>query len=525
MKMSFIKICLTAAMVAAPAGLGAQQTLTLDQCREMAVSSNKALEQAGTKVEMAGYDRKIAFANYLPNISATGAYMYNPNDVALISDAASETLTTAGSTLHGLAQQTQQGLMADITVYMQQLAAAAMQGDPAAAAQLAKYQGIMQDPLFQSLLGKLQATDYSATINAIGQEIDDALHPDLENILVGSVTVQQPLFAGGKIIAANKIAKLAEELSETQYDQQYQQVIIDVDEAYWQIVSIANKKKLAESYAELLHNMQHDVEVAVKEGVSTESDALQIRVKANEADVLKTKADNGLTLAKMLLCKQVGLPLDTDIVLADEQLGSVPVPQMPVEKSMDDIYADRPEIKSLDIASRIYDGKVRVARADMMPKVAAMGGYMVSNPSLKNGFEKEWNGYWGVGVVVNVPIFHGFEAQNRTRKAKAEATLYRSQLEEAKNLVNLQVTQLRKQENEALEKLVTAKSNLASAEENLRTATVGYNEGVINANTALSAHTGWLQAHSEYIDAGIELQMLASKLNKAEGNIHGQIDR
>ncbi len=45
--MSFIKICLTAAMVAAPAGLGAQQTLTLDQCREMAVSSNKALEQAG----------------------------------------------------------------------------------------------------------------------------------------------------------------------------------------------------------------------------------------------------------------------------------------------------------------------------------------------------------------------------------------------------------------------------------------------------------------------------------------------
>ena len=124
-----------------------------------------------------------------------------------------------------------------------------------------------------------------------------------------------------------------------------------------------------------------------------------------------------------------------------------------------------------------------------------------------------------------MPIFHGFEAQNRTRKAKAEATLYRSQLEEAKNLVNLQVTQLRKQENEALEKLVTAKSNLASAEENLRTATVGYNEGVINANTALSAHTGWLQAHSEYIDAGIELQMLASKLNKAEGNIHGQIDR
>ncbi|MBP5487079.1 MAG: TolC family protein, partial [Bacteroidales bacterium] len=187
-------------------------------------------------------------------------------------------------------------------------------------------------------------------------------------------------------------------------------------------------------------------------------------------------------------------------------------------KSMDDIYSDRPETRSLELASRIYDGKVAVARADMLPKVAAMGGYMMSNPSLKNGFEKQFNGYWGVGVVVNVPIFHGFEALNKTRKAKAEATLYRSQLEDAKDLINLQVTQLRKQEAEALEKLAMTESNLSSAEENLRTATIGFNEGVINANTALAAQTAWLQAHSEYIDAGIELQMLASNLDKAEGN-------
>jgi outer membrane protein TolC len=188
------------------------------------------------------------------------------------------------------------------------------------------------------------------------------------------------------------------------------------------------------------------------------------------------------------------------------------------DKSLEEIYEDRPETRSLELASKIYDGKVAVARADMLPKVAAMGGYMMSNPSVMNGVENKWNGYWGVGVVVNVPIFHGFEALNKTRKAKAEATLYRSQLEDAKELINLQVTQLRKQESESLEKLNMAKSNLSSAEENLRTATIGFNEGVIDANTALGAHTAWLQARSEYIDAGIELQMLAANLDKAEGN-------
>ena len=234
--------------------------------------------------------------------------------------------------------------------------------------------------------------------------------------------------------------------------------------------------------------------------------------------MLKTKSENGLTLAKMLLCKRIGMPLDSEITLADEGLDRIPVARIESGKSMEEIFADRPETRSLELASRIYAKKVSVARADMLPKVAAMGGYMVSNPSLKNGFEKQWNGYWGVGVVVNVPIFHGFEALNKTRKAKAEATLYRSQLEDAKELINLQVTQLRKQETEALEKLGMAESNLSSAEENLRSATIGFNEGVITANTAMAAQTAWLQAHSEYIDAGIELQMLASNIDKAEGN-------
>lgn len=499
-----VKISTLVALVLTPMTMSAQRTLTLEQCREMAVENNKALKQAETKVEMAGYDRKIAFANYLPNISATGAYIYNANDIALVSDATSQKLQNLGTLVHSQAQGLAQNLMT------------AIKSNPAAALEYAT------SPMWQTVLGALSQTDMSQTINALGKEIDDAFHPDLHNIFAGSVTVQQPVFMGGKIVAANHIAKLAEELSKTQYDQQYQQVVVDVDQAYWQIVSIANKKKLADAYADLLHKMEHDVELSVKEGVATESDALQIKVKANEADMLKTKSDNGLTLAKMLLCKQVGLDLNTEIVLADETLSEIPLPQMGAGKDLDQIYADRPEIKSLDLASKIYDGKVKVARADMMPKIALMAGYSVTNPNLKNGFEKDWGGFLNAGVMVNIPIFHGFEALSKTRKAKAEATLYRTQLEDAKNLINLQVTQLRKQEGEAFEKLTMAQNNLASAEENLRTATVGFEEGVIETNTALAAQTAWLKAHSEYIDAGIELQMLAANLNKAEGNSHAQ---
>ena len=329
---------------------------------------------------------------------------------------------------------------------------------------------------------------------------------------------------GGKIVNANRMAKLAEELSRAQYDKEYHDLLTTVDQAYWQVVSVSNKKRLAENFADLLEKMEHDVTISVNEGVATQSDALAIKVKANEANMMKTKATNGLILAKMLLCKEIGIDLNSDITLADESLDAVPTPQMSPEKDIEQIYQDRPETRSLDLAASIYEKKMKMARADMMPKVALMANYMITNPNVYNGFEKKFGGMFNVGVAVNIPIFHGFEALQKTRKAKAEMTLYTSRLDEAKELINLQVTQLRKQLDESLEKVEMAENNLKSAEENLRTASVGFEAGVITTNIALAAHTAWLQAHSEYIDAGVELQLTNANLQKAEGNYKSDLN-
>jgi Outer membrane protein len=399
----------------------------------------------------------------------------------------------------------------------------AIQTNPALA------QEYMSSPMWQTVLGmlqkmdpsslvQLQLPDISEPVNAIGADIDKALHPDLHNIWMGAVTVQQPVFAGGKILYSNKMAALGEDLARSKYDMEEAQVVLDVEQAYWQIVSIAGKKRLSESYADLLHTLESDVNASVKAGVMTESDALQIKVKANEADMLRTKATNGLTLAKMLLCQRIGLPLDSDIELADEHLDMVPLPERTRDKSLDDIYADRPETCSLELASRIYDAKAKVIRADGLPKVALTANWLVSNPNPFNGIQNTWNGgMLSAGVMVNIPLFHGLENTNRYRKARAEASLYRTQLEDAKEMIELQVTRERKAFGEAQEKLSMAQANLASAEENLRTATIGFEAGVISTSTVLSAQTAWLSAHSDCLDAGTELQMAAAALRKAEG--------
>ena len=497
--MKKIQICLIALATLCSMPLAtAQRTLTLEECRSLALENSRDLEQAAAKVEMAGYDRKIALANYFPNISATGAYLYNSKNISLVSDEQSATLRGMGTAVQGQVTSLSESLTQAILT------------NPSAAAEY------MNSPMWQTVLGALSKTDISEALNAIGREVDDAFHLDIENVFAGAVSLQQPIFMGGKIINANKIAALAKELADAQYDSGRREVLLNVDQAYWQVVSVAAKKELAESYSELLHSMEHDIQLSADEGVATSSDLLAVKVKTNEADMLLTKSTNGLALAKMLLCKLVGLDLNTQITLADEGGDVIAQPIFDADKELDEVLADRPETRSLSLGAQIYDRKVAVARADMMPKVALTANYLVSNPSVYNGFSHDWGGMFSAGVVVNVPIFHGFEALQKTRKAKAEATVYRSKYNDACELITLQLSQLRLKRNEAFEKLRLSESHLDSVEENLRTATIGFSEGVIDSNTALSAQTAWLQAHSEYIDAAIELQMTASELKNAE---------
>ena len=201
------KTVLLSVMLLTGISASAQQTLTLADCQQMAVQQSKDLEQARTQIQMASYDRKIALANYFPNVSATGAYLYNTRDIALIGDTQSAMLQNAGTLIQGQLDAAMAGaaqqLSAGMTQSMTQLMTA-IQTNPALAAEY------MGSPMWQTVLKMLQGVDPSSLagmvpniaepVNAIGADIDKALHPDLHNIWVGAVTVQQPVFVGGKII-------------------------------------------------------------------------------------------------------------------------------------------------------------------------------------------------------------------------------------------------------------------------------------------------------------------------------------
>lgn len=476
----------------------AQQILTLDSCRALALANNKELRISQEKVNAAHYEKKAAFTNYLPKIDLAGGYMRTQKEISLLSDAQKQTISNLGTNVGGQLQQGMQS--AEFQAAMQQLAAS----NPGLAAGL---QGLLPGAVAGLTDG----------LNSIGQSLVDAFHTDTRNLTVGAATLTQPIFMGGKIIAYNKITKYAERLAESQHATGMQDLILQTDQAYWQIISLVNKKKLAENFLQLVQKLDSDVDKMIQEGVATKADGLSVKVKVNEAEMMLTQVDNGLSLSKMLLCQLCGLPLDTPLRLADEDMQDLPLPNTYTEANVSTALSNREELKSLELASEIYRQKVNVIRADFLPSVALTANYLVTNPSLVNGFENKFRGMWAAGIIVKIPVFHWGEGIYKVKAAKAEANIARYKLEDTKEKVELQVTQNSYKVNESTKKLAMAEKNMEKAEENLRYANLGFKEGVIPTSNVLEAQTAWFSAQAGKIDAQIDVKMNELYLNKSMG--------
>ena len=459
----------------------AQQVLTLDSCRQMALRNNKEIKQAEVGEEIAGYQRNQAKAAYLPNVDFQGTYIYNSKQLSMVEQdqylpTKSFNLAT-GTYDYNLVvnPQTGQPLIVD--------------GNPV--------------PSTVALLPK------------------SALTYNIHSVFAGALTITQPIYMGGKIKAMNEITRYAEQLARLTRNRKAEDLIYEVDAAYWQVVSLREKQKLAESYVQLVESLERDVNNMLKEGVATKATLLSVDVKVNEAHVDLTKVNNGVVLARMLLAQLCGLPVNEQFVLADENGEDPDISSLQPERiDMQDVYSRRNDVNSLVLATKIYDEKAKVARAEMMPTVAAIGAAHTSNPNMYNGFKNRFGFGFSIGAVVKIPLWHWGGLSNKYKEAQAEARLKRIELENAKEKIELQVTQANFRYEEALKTYEATKSNLNEANENLRIAQIGFKEGVATTDDVLAAQTAWLKAHSEEVDAEIDVRMCDVYLSKVLGKMN-----
>lgn len=475
----------------------AQQVLSLDSCRAMALRNNKQINIARLKKDVATNTRKAARTKYLPHVDVLGGYEFMSKEISILNNEQKGVLGNIGTTAAGQLGNTMSSAITDMVS-----------------------QGVITPQTAEALgniAGKLTPGIESAG-NAIGKSISDAFRTDTRNIFTASVMLRQPIYMGGSIIAANKIADISEQLAENDITSKTQNTIYDIDNAYWTVVSLKHKEKLANSYLTLVKKLSSDVQKMIREGVATRADGLKVDVKVNEAEMQLTEVENGVSLAKMLLCQLCGIPISKDIRLADEDKEEALTNSDFTEQAdAETAKENRAELKILQNAVDISKQATNIVRATYLPQVALTAGYLVTNPNLYNGFEKKFSGVWNIGVIVRIPVWNWFESSYKIRASKTATTIAMLELDEAREKVELQVTQSSYKVSEANKRLNMANKNTERADENLRCANLGFKEGVMDVTDVMSAQTAWLQARSQKIDAEIDVKLTQLNLKKVLG--------
>lgn len=462
------------------AGSISAQTVSLDSCRRMALRTNKTLHIADEAVKGAEYTKKAATAAYLPAIDASATYMYNQHKTSLLSEDAKLP-----------------------TMFFNPLTG--------------KYE-------YDLLIGPdLQPVKDPATGSYIPEVVavipKDALTFDTRSIFAGAVTLTQPIFMGGEIKALNDIARATEEVLKASRNNIEQDVIYNVDEAYWTVVSLKSKRRLAQSFVNVVDTLHYNVKAMLDEGVATKADLLSVDVKLNEARIMLTKVDNGLALSRMALAQACGLPIDSNMVLEDEEAEGIGTELPDYTYNIEDVYARRQDLAALRKGIGVLQGQEKLAFGSMLPKVGLVGSYTFSTPNLIDGFSRKIGGGFSIGAAVTIPIWHWGGNYNKYQAAKSATNAQRLLLEDMEEKVVLQVNQAKFKFQEAYKTYEMALSNMKSAEENLRCAEDGFKEGVLTTNDVIMAQTGWLQAHSEKIDAEIGIRLCKVYLSKVLGTL------
>ncbi len=483
----------------------AQEVYSLQKCRELALQNNRQLKISNMTVDVAENTRKAAKTKYLPRVDALAGYQHFSREISLLSDDQKNTLSNLGTNTFGqLGGQIGQNL-----------SSLAQQGvlSPQVAQQLGQLLSNVSTPLTQAG-------------NNIGQSINDAFRSNTKNVYAGGIVVNQPIYMGGAIKAANDMAAIGEQVAQNNISLKRQLVLYGVDNAYWLAISLKKKEALAIRYRDLAQKLNEDVKKMIREGVATRADGLKVEVAVNTADMQIARIQSGVSLAKMALCELCGLDLNGDIQLSDERDADLPpTPSTQFDNNIipasdsTRLNETRPELRLLQNAVDMSKQNTKLLRSLYLPHVLLTAGYSVSNPNLFNGFQKRFTDLWNIGVTVQVPVWTWGENKYKIRASKTATTIAQLEMDDVRKKIDLEIEQNRLRLKDANKQLATSHKNMAAAEENLRCANVGFKEGVMTVTEVMAAQTAWQTSRMAIIDAEISVKLAQAGLQKALGGL------
>ena len=342
---------------------------------------------------------------------------------------------------------------------------------------------------------------------------------------MAGLTLTQPIYAGGKISAARRMARIGEEVAEEQHRMTRMDVLVEADNSYWTLVAVERKVRMLESYAAQMDTLYNQVSTAFETGMAIENDLLRIEAKRSEIRYQLQKARNGADLCRMSLCRVIG---------ADNDMQPVPTDTLFRMSAPGVLRADltaRPELRMLEQQVAIGEQQIRDARSAMLPTAGLSLGYTYYGNIKLNSMVDAGGGTYvpytqefrdGLGlamVAVKIPIFHWGESRKKVRKARFELQNAQLDLQKNQRLMSLEVEQAIRNVEDGYRMIQTAELALGQAEENLRVMRNRHAAQMAPLTDLMDAQSQWQQASSNLIEAQTQYRIYETEYRRAIGQL------
>lgn len=390
----------------------AQHAYTLNECLELALKNNVRIRNADNDLNAAKLQKKAAFTNYFPTVSASGG-----------------------------------GFLAD--------------------------------------KGLLEMDTESGRLSLV----DDGI--------VGGVTATLPLFAGGQIVNANRLADVNVEVSRLLRRQSENEVRLTVEQYFWQVVTLKEKLRTISMLQSQLEQIRRDVEAAVTAGVTDRNDRLQVELRNNEMRSRHISVSNTLDVSLHLLAQYIGCPKDGvghfDVDL--EMDGALP-------PRPDELYRSPESSLPLTVEYSLLDKQVDAGRLQHkmsigknMPVVSVEGGYVYEN------LMDRGHSFWMGGITVSVPISKWWGGSHEVRRKKLQVRNAENRMADQCELLVIRMRNAWNGVNDAYKQVEIAIESIGQAEENLRLQSDYYKAGTCTMSDLLEAQTLYQQSRDKYVES------------------------
>lgn len=366
----------------------------------------------------------------------------------------------------------------------------------------------------------------SATGAYVAPDIDMmGMELRMRGTYMAGLTLTQPIYTGGKISAARRMARIGEEVAGEQQRKTRMDVLVEADNAYWTLVAVDRKVRMLESYAAQMDTLYNQVRVAFEAGMAIDNDRLRVEAKRSEIRYQLQKARNGADLCRMSLCRVIGVGSD----VRPEPTDTLFRPSAPGEMPTD--LGARPELRMLEQQVAVGEQQIRDARSAMLPTAGLSLGYTYyGNIKLQSmvdagggnfiPYTQEFRDGLGLAMLaVKVPIFHWGEGRKKVRKARFELENAQLDLQKNTRLMTLEVEQAIRNVEDGYRMIQTAELALRQAEENLRVMRNRHAAQMAPLTDLLDAQSQWQQAASNRIEAETQYQIYRTEYLRATGRL------